>query len=295
MALVRAGFGCVAMVYELEPPTRVVVQKLFELLINKLRGNINDDDDGSEGDRPSYPQLEQLMSKYARDGFRKSFGVEYNGTQTVLPDSEPHGSVQSFESAFTYPGLSVTVANIEACMDNTIVRRDEGRFPPFAQGVIYDDIRNRILRSSNGQYDVNTWYHAKLKNFFWDPEAAANRDIQQFACYILAHGDLKIGIHGEGLRLFVFYLGHLGAVHNVNTTTLIWRPRSTPNIHILNIYELRPWKCGPRAVGLSSAQVSQAVKSRRNAAGHPDEAPPPSRRVPMRRAHPQKRWWRVAL
>ncbi len=62
--------------------------------------------------------------------------------------------------------------------------------------------------------DNNWWYTADFTREYYDDDAAKKRDIQQFAFYLYALGDMTLNKPGSGgqegvhiKRLFVYYLG----------------------------------------------------------------------------------------
>lgn len=80
---------------------------------------------------------------------------------------------------------------------------------------MYDDIVDHMMRygSDETPKDNNWWYTADFTREYYDPTPAL-RDIQQYAFYLYALGDMTLNKPGsdgqEGVhikRLLVYYLG----------------------------------------------------------------------------------------
>jgi hypothetical protein len=92
---------------------------------------------------------------------------------------------------------------------------------------IYDDIASHVMRYASDEVpkDNNWWYTADFRREYYDNEGK-NRDIQQYAYYLYALGDMVLNKPGSGgqegvkvKRMFVYYLGVRRAVMRLFTFT----------------------------------------------------------------------------
>ncbi|KAF9450721.1 hypothetical protein P691DRAFT_788671 [Macrolepiota fuliginosa MF-IS2] len=200
------------MFYECQNADQELAAELFKILCNNLRRHIQGD---SSGDISDPAKLKEFMKEYSIQEWKKAFGFDYQGRQSKPPKMKQGGRVEPYEELLQVKSYPATKQEVEAWMDAEVFRRTDRKFPDFAMGPVYDDIVNSMMRYGSNEVpkDNNWWYTADFTREYFDP-TPQKRDIQQYAFYLYALGDMTINKPGtsgqEGVkikRLFVYYLG----------------------------------------------------------------------------------------
>ncbi|KAF9446662.1 hypothetical protein P691DRAFT_761426 [Macrolepiota fuliginosa MF-IS2] len=192
----------ITMVYELEDAEAAQERDLFYILGNQFR---KEQESGSD-DIP-YLQLEEWAEEYARQGFKKKFGFEHQGSASVVPE-KGIGMVIPFSSFFRLKRHPVTDEEVLAWIHDTVLSADNR---VAARDRIIDTVRRNVVQNVNdGAVRINHWFTAGTPDsgqIFEDKENKGY-DMQMRAYYLFVHGKLQVGDNPEPTeRVIAFALG----------------------------------------------------------------------------------------
>ncbi|KAF9447433.1 hypothetical protein P691DRAFT_782459 [Macrolepiota fuliginosa MF-IS2] len=147
--------------------------------------------------------------------------------------------------------------------------------------IILSSIKKQVFLIIPPQLDgVKITEETTIWENYWDTsgtlhewESLSKAGAQQFFFEVMDSSTLEMVqkiITRNDLSKYM-YTSVLTIINEVNSCvmSLLAATFGAKHTHNKDIYELQLWECGPWGVGLSSAQVPWAVKSRRNMVDHP--------------------------
>ncbi|KAF9445415.1 hypothetical protein P691DRAFT_785272, partial [Macrolepiota fuliginosa MF-IS2] len=136
-------------------------------------------------------QLEEWVEEYARQGFKKRFGFEYDGDKSVVPE-KGGGIVLPFSSLFHLKKHPATDAEVLKWVHASVLSADNR---VAARDRIINIVRETVVQSVNdGAVAINQWFTAgtPVSGQIFEDKENKGYDMQMRAYYLFVHAKLQV-------------------------------------------------------------------------------------------------------